>query len=77
MRIELADCERTLMEEIDNPHLHRKDVAQTYALTLRSSERDKVDWKKVNAAIISRWSLSALEWIKRQAHSGKCFEGKP
>lgn len=73
-RIELADCERTLLEEIARPEMTRRDVAKTYALALRSSERNRVDWKKVNRAIIDRWSPSGLDWIKQQAWSGKCFE---
>jgi hypothetical protein len=51
--------------------MRRKDVAQTYALAIRSSE--SVDWSKVNTAIINRWSPYALKWIKEQAWSGKCF----
>jgi hypothetical protein len=74
MVIELADCQNTLLAEIANPVFRRKDVAQTYSLAMRSSECSLIDWKVVNAAIISRWSRSALEWIKKQAHSGKCFE---
>jgi len=31
---------------------------------MQSSERDKINWKKVNEAIVNRWSKSALEWIK-------------
>jgi hypothetical protein len=74
LRIELAGCERVLLEEIAEPQFKRRDVAKTYALALRSSERDRVDWGKVNRAIIARWSFHALNWIKEQAHSGKCFE---
>jgi hypothetical protein len=33
------------------------------------------DQRRVNGAIIERWSLHALEWIKTQAHSGRCFDG--
>jgi threonine synthase len=71
MRIELAACEQTILAEIADKRMKRKDVAQTYALAIRSSER--IDWAKVNYAIMQRWSLSALKWIKEQAHSGKCF----
>ena len=73
-RIEMGDCTNTLLREIAEPECKRRDVAQTYALAIRSSE--PTDWKAVNAAIIKRWSLSALEWIKKQAHSGKCFDSK-
>ena len=71
VRVELAGCEAMLLREIADPDTTRKQVAQTYALAMRSSET--VDWAAVNAAIMARWSVSGLEWIKRQAHSGKCF----
>lgn len=72
---ELLDCTDTLLREIRDPACKRKDVAQTYALALRSSE--KTDWRRVNAAIIARWSFHALHWIEKQAHSGKCFSEVP
>jgi hypothetical protein len=75
MPFELADCEAHLLREIADPAMKRKDVAQSYALAMKSSERDSVDWGKVNRAIIARWSQSALNWIKEQAWSGKCFGG--
>ncbi len=74
IHIELADCENTLLREIADPVFKRLDVAKTYAFALRSSERDKIDWKKVNAAIRARWCISGLEWIKNKARSGKCFK---
>lgn len=75
VRIEMADCEATLLAEIADPAFTRKDVAKTYALALRSSERERglIDWSKVNRAIIARWSPSALQWIKQKAWSGKAF----
>jgi hypothetical protein len=77
MSIELADCENTIIAEIENPECKRKDIAQTYALILKSSERDKVDWPKINRKIMLRWSLSGLRWIKQQAWSGKAFVTPP
>lgn len=73
MRIELADCENVLLNEIAMKEATRKDIAKTYALALRSSEAERIDWGKVNRAIIARWSMAALTWIKKQAWSGKCF----
>lgn len=66
MRTELADTTNTLLREIADPAMKRKDVAQTYALALRSSW--PTDWRVVNEAIIARWSKSALVWIKNYAH---------
>lgn len=72
MRMELCCCENTLLGEILNPKMTKKVVAMTYRLALESSE--KVDWAKVNKAIIKRWSMSALRDIKNWAWSGKCFK---
>lgn len=67
LRIELANCEATLLREIACKDMKRKDVAQTYALAMLSSERDSINWRKVNEAIVSRWSMYALTWIKTMA----------
>jgi hypothetical protein len=70
MILELADCENTLMREIEDRRMKQRDVAITYGLTLRSSERARVDWYRVNTAIIERWSPAGLENIKRLAWKG-------
>jgi hypothetical protein len=62
-RFELADPEGQLLEEIADPAMKRRDVALTYGLAMRGS-KDRVDWPKVNQAILERWSLAGLEWIK-------------
>jgi hypothetical protein len=74
MRIELAACEATILGEIADPKFKRAQVATTYALCLRSSERDRIDWGKVNRAILDRWSPAALKWIKERAW--KIAEGR-
>lgn len=71
MKIELVGTTRTLLQEIGDKRMKRNDVAMVYALALRSSET--TDWKAVNEAIVKRWSLHALDWIKTRAWSGKCF----
>ena len=71
MIIELSDPTGTMLQEIADTRCKRKTVAKTYALALRGSVEP--DWGAVNRAIIERWSVSALEWIKTQAWSGKCF----
>lgn len=65
MPFELTDTTNTLLREIADPAMRRADVAQTYALALRSSWA--TDWGKVNRAILVRWSRSALDWIKTRA----------
>jgi len=72
MIIELVDCTNVLLREISDKEFKRKNVAKTYALALKSSY--PTDWARVNKAIIKRWSLSALEYIKNLAWSGRCFE---
>lgn len=70
----MCDCERSLLEEIADLKMRRRDVAKSYALALKSSESThEIDFGKVNQAIIARWSLSGLEWIKKQAWTGAAF----
>lgn len=68
--MEISDVEFVIENEIKQG-LTQKQIAQTYALALRSSY--ETDWAKVNRMIIDRWSVSGLERIKNMAHSGKCF----
>ena len=55
-RIVFADPEGYLLEEIADPAMSRIDVAETYRLIVASGEQDRVNWRTVNIAIISRWS---------------------
>jgi hypothetical protein len=69
-RIELADPQAQLLAEIADVAMKRADVAMTYRLAIRASRGPggaTVDWRKVNEAIIERWSASGLTWIKRAA----------
>ena len=68
--VHLMDVEGVIENEIAQG-LTQRDVAKTYALGLRSSW--PTDWKRVNAAIIKRWSKSGLNRIKQLAWSGKAF----
>jgi len=54
-----------LLSEIASPEITRNDVAQTYLLAMLSDE--EVDWRTVNMAIIKRWSISTLQYIKERA----------
>ena len=46
----------------------RDEMAEQYALELsRSTAYTDVFWANINAAIIRRWSLAALSYIKREA----------
>lgn len=70
MYAEIMCVESTIRNEIEQG-LNQRQVAQTYALGLRSSA--KTDWAKVNALIVARWP-KGLDRIKKMAWSGKCFD---
>jgi hypothetical protein len=63
--LELADCTNTLLNEISRKETTRESLASTYGLAIISSE--EVDFKRVNAAIIERWSEYALNYIITKA----------
>ena len=65
LRVELADPEGDLLREIADPVFTPHDVRLTYRMALRTMER--VDWKKVNQAIIDRWGITTLKRIKTWA----------
>lgn len=65
MNIELMNVEKCILEEIAEKEATRDSIATTYAFGIR--QKKEIDWKKVNRAIIDRWSLSALKYIKEKA----------
>lgn len=70
LRMEICCVEQVIENEIKQG-LTQKQIAQTYALGIRSSW--PTDWKRVNEMIIERWSVSGLNRIKKMAWSGSCF----
>lgn len=70
---EIQDVENVIENEI-KMKCNQRQIAQTYALGLKSSY--ETDWAKVNKMIVERWSVSGLTRIKEMAWSGKCFEQK-
>lgn len=72
-RFELADVEDVIENEIAQG-LTQKQIAQTYALALKSSW--PTDWGRVNRAIMAKWP-KGLKRIKEMAWSGKCFSEPP
>jgi hypothetical protein len=70
IHMEMMCCESVILNEI-KMGLSQKQIAQSYALALRSSW--KTDWKVVNEAIIAKWSFKALNRIKTMAWNGSCF----
>ena len=66
LRIEMVNCEWTILNEIEQG-CAQKSVAMTYGFGLLSSEELTMDWRKINRAIIDRWSLSGLDRVKKMA----------
>lgn len=44
----------------------REDGAKLYAVLL-SNYGTNADWRYINQAVIDRWSVSGLEWVKNRA----------
>ncbi len=54
-----------LLLVIANPENKRAEVAAHYGVALREGE--SVEWRFVNEAILERWSMAGLRWIKERA----------
>jgi hypothetical protein len=63
--VEMVDPQGTLLRDIADEKMTRDDVALTYAFAIRQASG--VNFAMVNAAIMDRWSQSALEYIKGRA----------
>ena len=59
-----VDFVQWIMNEILDPAFTRRDVARTYAILISKGHRE---FKGINGAIVERWSMSGLQWIKKQA----------
>lgn len=57
--------EEVLFKALKDKKVTRKDIIPIYANFLYFM--DLVDWKKVNKAIINKWSRSGLIFIKKGA----------
>ncbi|MDD3961296.1 MAG: hypothetical protein PHT77_05475 [Bacteroidales bacterium] len=69
----MQNCESVLLMECGIPQIKRNDIAMTYRLAMEAERdgREKIDWLKVNTAIINRWSKSGLRYIKERAWMGE------
>ena len=65
MYITMGDVEGQLLRELDEGH-SQDSIALTYAFGIRD-HHDRVDWKKINKAIVKRWSIHGLRHIKQYA----------
>lgn len=70
--LELSDPQGFILGEVADKRMKRKDVALSYALCIKSTQQ--VDFAAINAAIINRWSVSGLVFIKERAW--KIINGK-
>jgi hypothetical protein len=66
---EIADVDfvQWIMKEIEDKVMTRKEVASTYAILL-CKPIGSDDIRKINQAILARWSPSGLRWIKERAY---------
>jgi hypothetical protein len=69
MRFEMVDPQRVILMEIADKRMTRDDVAMTYAFAIRQHGRtsDEFDYARVNRAIVERWSMAALVYVKERA----------
>ena len=67
LRIELVNPQRRLLEELTYKGITRDSVALTYAFCIWQKSSDAVDFAVVNAAIRTKWSQAAVNYIKRKA----------
>lgn len=71
MRVEMVDPQGTILREIEDKRMTRDDVAVTYAFCILQSGGGQgdgsIDYVAINRAIMDRWSLSALKYIKTAA----------
>lgn len=72
MNVELMGAEEIILQEIADKDFTRDNVATTYAFCIASLDNTK--FGRINKAIVERWSLSALDYIKNKAW--KIVEGK-
>jgi len=69
---QMQNCESVLLMECGIPQIKRNSIAITYRFAMEADQegREKIDWEKINAAIIERWSKSGLQYIKKKAWAG-------
>ncbi len=58
-----------LLDAIGRKQLKRKDIAQRYSIrySIALKSNTEIDWPRINKAIIKRWSMSGLRYIKDMA----------
>jgi len=64
-------CTETILEKIKDTRNKRKDVARLYRQLMCAKNCREHDWPTINRAIIARWSISGLLYIKNLARCGR------
>lgn len=59
-----VDFVQWILNEIEDKAFKRQQVADTYAILIRKGHKE---FREINEAILKRWSMSGLLWIKTQA----------
>ena len=67
MKIEMMFCEETILQEIADKNFTRDSIALTYAFCRDAKKTQNINFRTINEAIVKRWSLSALGYIKEKA----------
>ena len=63
--ISMVNPQRCILQEIADKVFKRNSVAVTYAFCIK--QYSECDFAVIGDAIVARWSLSGLEYIKKRA----------
>ncbi len=82
MRMMLSDPTGQIERECAMPEMRQRDVASTYGLAIRDESHVRVDWGRVNAAIMRRWPkglarVKKMAWDMLKAHTLPEPSGSP
>lgn len=67
MHVEMVDPLGQALREIGDPAMKRDDIAVTYAFAIRQWDAMDKRYATINHAIMERWSLAGLKYIKERA----------
>jgi hypothetical protein len=63
--VHMENPQAVILRDVADPTMKRQDVALAYAWAIRQA--DEVDFTVINQAIVERWSVSGLAFIKKLA----------
>jgi len=63
----INNLEQIILEAIQDKRNNRKDIAPIYAYIISFSNVMNINTKKINQAILGRWSPYGLDFIKKHA----------